>query len=202
MTHYDTLGITPDATPEEIKAAFKRQASKHHPDRKQGDNERMSEINRAMDVLSNPERRAHYDKTGEDKKQGNSFENMVRQCVAQAFSQALSKEGNTVRMATDWVHGQIAHLEKEKQGAKRYIASMEKRRKQIKLKKKKTRADNIAHNIIDDMIRGAKNQIDNFDEAIRISNAAIKEINGYESEEEELQTPRFGQAGSGWIKLG
>lgn len=64
--HYDTLGVDRDAGPDEIKRQFQRMRSKHHPDREGGDAETMSKVNVAYDVLSDPQRRLHYDKTGQD----------------------------------------------------------------------------------------------------------------------------------------
>lgn len=61
--YYKVLGISKNATPEEIKRAFRRLAQKHHPD-KGGNPERFKEINEAYQVLSNPEKRAQYDRFG------------------------------------------------------------------------------------------------------------------------------------------
>lgn len=60
---YDTLGVLPDATPEDIKAAYRARAKQHHPDAG-GDAERFGEIQRAYDVLSDEAKRDRYDKTG------------------------------------------------------------------------------------------------------------------------------------------
>ena len=65
MTLYDTLGVPKDASAEEIKSAFRRNASTHHPDREGGDAEKMAKVNRAYEVLSNPDKREHYDKHGD-----------------------------------------------------------------------------------------------------------------------------------------
>lgn len=65
--HYDVLGIGRGATPEEIKAAFRRLASQHHPDKNPGDDGasvRFKEVNFAYQVLSDPQRRTLYDRFG------------------------------------------------------------------------------------------------------------------------------------------
>jgi curved DNA-binding protein len=58
--HYSTLGIPHGATPEEIKRAYRKMASSHHPD-KGGDKAKFQEIQAAYDTLSDPNARAQYD---------------------------------------------------------------------------------------------------------------------------------------------
>jgi DnaJ-class molecular chaperone len=60
MDHYATLGVAKNATPEDIKRAYRRLAAQHHPDRG-GDTARFQEIQQAYDVLGDPEKRAQYD---------------------------------------------------------------------------------------------------------------------------------------------
>ncbi len=63
---YQILGVSRAATQDEIKRAFRQLAREHHPDVNQDPkaDERFKEINEAYQVLSDPERRAHYDRTG------------------------------------------------------------------------------------------------------------------------------------------
>lgn len=65
--YYDILGVSRDADKEEIKRAYRRLARKYHPDvnKEPGAEERFKEINRAYEVLSEPEMRARYDRFGE-----------------------------------------------------------------------------------------------------------------------------------------
>jgi DnaJ-class molecular chaperone len=60
MDYYNTLGITKDATPDEIKRAFRSLASKHHPD-KGGDTATFQKVQEAYATLSDPEKKAAYD---------------------------------------------------------------------------------------------------------------------------------------------
>jgi DnaJ-class molecular chaperone len=60
MDHYATLGVNKNATPDDIKKAYRKLASKHHPD-KGGDTSMFQKIEEAYRVLSNPEQRQHYD---------------------------------------------------------------------------------------------------------------------------------------------
>ena len=59
MTHYQTLGVDRSATPDEIKRAYRKLASQHHPD-KGGDKTKFQEIQAAYDTLGNEQKRAEY----------------------------------------------------------------------------------------------------------------------------------------------
>ena len=65
--YYHTLWVERTASQEEIKQAFRRLAREHHPDVRKDDptaNDRFKEINEAYQALSDPQRRAHYDRYG------------------------------------------------------------------------------------------------------------------------------------------
>lgn len=64
--YYEVLGVTRSATAEELKAAFRRLAMQYHPDRNKSEDaeERFKELNEAYAVLSDPQKRAAYDRFG------------------------------------------------------------------------------------------------------------------------------------------
>lgn len=60
MTYYNTLGVSEKASTDEIKRAFRKLASQHHPD-KGGDTTKFQEIQQAYDVLGDENKRREYD---------------------------------------------------------------------------------------------------------------------------------------------
>lgn len=64
MTPWETLGVKRTATAKQIREAFQRLTKVWHPDRIGGDEKKMSEINSAYDILSSPQKRLRWEKTG------------------------------------------------------------------------------------------------------------------------------------------
>jgi DnaJ-class molecular chaperone len=58
--YYSTLGVNKTANPEEIKRAYRKLASQHHPD-KGGDKQKFQELQAAYETLSDPSKRSQYD---------------------------------------------------------------------------------------------------------------------------------------------
>ena len=65
--YFEVLGVSKNASEDEIKRAYKKLARKYHPDMNPGDKEaeeKFKEVNEANEVLSNPEKKAKYDQFG------------------------------------------------------------------------------------------------------------------------------------------
>ena len=61
--YYETLGVDKNATPDEIKKAYRKKAIEHHPD-KGGDEELFKELAEAYEVLSDPTKKDNFDRFG------------------------------------------------------------------------------------------------------------------------------------------
>lgn len=68
--YYDVLGISKNATQEEIKKAFRKLAHEHHPDKSNGNADKFKEINEAYQTIGNEQKRKQYDQFGSSFGQG------------------------------------------------------------------------------------------------------------------------------------
>ncbi len=62
--YYEVLGVSKDASADELKKAFRKQAVQHHPDKEGGDETKFKEINEAYEVLKDAQKRQRYDQFG------------------------------------------------------------------------------------------------------------------------------------------
>lgn len=185
--HYETLGVPEDATPEQIKRAYRSRAASAHPDKKSGNEDEMVKINRAFDVLGDPDRRLLYDATGQDSQR--PIDEQVRGLLMQGFQQALGKGSNTILKDVRWfVKEAEAKTVEGQREAKKAIKELESRRKKIKSKGK----ENIFHMIVDKEIQGLKQNIAVMNEGLKVVAAAFKTLDDYESDEKEPQPRGLG----------
>ncbi|MGH9019604.1 MAG: J domain-containing protein [Acidimicrobiales bacterium] len=73
---YEVLEVGHDASPDDLKRAYRRLARQYHPDANSGDpgaEARFKEVSQAYEILSDPERRANYDRFGADVGAGSPF---------------------------------------------------------------------------------------------------------------------------------
>jgi curved DNA-binding protein len=82
IDYYKVLGLDKNASPEDIKKAYRKLARKHHPDLNPNDKEahkKFQQINEANEVLSDPEKRKKYDQYGKDWQHAEQFEQARQQ---------------------------------------------------------------------------------------------------------------------------
>jgi curved DNA-binding protein len=93
VDYYKILGIDKNASPKEVKNAYRKLARKYHPDLNPNDKdakENFQQINEANEVLSDPEKRKKYDQYGKDWQHAEEFEK-AKQYQEQTYNSQGSK---------------------------------------------------------------------------------------------------------------
>ncbi len=97
---YAVLGLERDATPEQIRVAFRRLSKKHHPDRG-GKAEDFTAVVEAYDLLRDPERRAAYDRGEREADKPDPVEvrarSMISDMVEYIITDALNRDNKAMR---------------------------------------------------------------------------------------------------------
>ena len=120
---YEVLGVPRDATEDDIKKAFRKQARKLHPDVNKSPNaeEEFKELNEAYDVLSDPQKRSAYDRFGTDFDDifGGGFGGMGD--IFSSFFSGMGGSSQTRREGRDMGVGLRLTLEEVATGVKKEI---------------------------------------------------------------------------------
>jgi curved DNA-binding protein CbpA len=116
-TLYEELGVDKNASPDEIKKAYRSKASQCHPD-KGGSHEEFVAVQKAYEVLSDPESRQRYDSTGQSEKSQvpNPYE-----LILQIFAQVAESQDET---KVDLVKEVKNHLKQQKVGIRKRIREL------------------------------------------------------------------------------
>jgi curved DNA-binding protein CbpA len=88
---YATLGVSRAATNDEVKRAYRKRAKKAHPDRKGGDHEEMTQLNRAYALLADPAKRAAYDAGDDPDRPSKSLDEEAQELLVGAMEAAFNQ---------------------------------------------------------------------------------------------------------------
>jgi curved DNA-binding protein CbpA len=173
MSHYETLGVKTDASPIEIKRAYRSRAKQSHPD-KGGKQSDFEPIVKAYEVLSDPERRLLYDATGQDKH--TPIETSVQQLLLTLFHQALATDSDIpiIKTVREQVKMGNAKIPEE-------IKRLKERRKKLEAKRKKITAtgQNVVHMIIDGELTNIAGQIAVMEREQEVAKACLEALDSY-----------------------
>lgn len=103
---YKVLGLSPDATDEEVKAAYRKLAKKYHPDLNPGNQraaERMNEINAAYDQIKNPQAQDSYGASYGQSAYGGTYGRTYGGAYGGAYQSAEAGERNELKAARNFI---------------------------------------------------------------------------------------------------
>lgn len=199
MSYYDDLETTASASAEEIKARWRRMSSEYHPDKKGGSVEAMQKINKAYEVLGDPERRAHYDATGEAAEQPPVEEEALRMLMG-ALAQGIEADPlnplRWVQQVLDGVQAQLLQAQNLQQDTKRKLARLTGR---FKVKQ----GENMAQGLIDAKMRDARAALAQIERGLAANASARTMLTNYSFEEPaaepaQASLPRYFSTSTAW----
>lgn len=175
MTHYETLGIEPSATADEIKQAFRRRSSQCHPD-KGGQPEDQAAVNRAYEVLGDEARRAEYDATGSSAEPG-SVQVEARDALLHLFRASIeNSEGDHVQEVRSMLAQHAAGIVNAQRTAETKRARLLKRRARVRAKS----GENLVHMLVDEQVTALDKQLALIPRGLEVNRLALEMLANYE----------------------
>lgn len=179
--HYETLGVDRDADPAAIKKAYRKRARETHPDHG-GDTGEAASVNGAYLVLSDPDKRARYDRTGQDDAPRNEMA-MAMEIAGQFFDRAVLDAGDTFnfRSLTGEAQGAIDKERRQGQQATRTIKEqVERTKKVIARLKHKTDGPDFLTDRLNEIIRKQLHDIAMNEDRLALLARARELLDGYD----------------------
>jgi len=173
---YESLGVDKGASADEIKKAYRKKASEHHPD-KGGDNEKMTEITRAYGVLGNEKGRARYDSTGKEEEE--PFDKRFQEFI-QMFLLKLIETNNVD--STDLI-GELKKIARQNirgtEVAKKDCLARKKRFEKV-LMRLEAKGENRIAGIIQMNVDNCKTEDGNYEDHLEFMGNVLECLDGYE----------------------
>ncbi len=191
MNHYETLGVASDATPDEIKRAFRKKSSQHHPDKPGGDAEKMAAVNAAYECLGDPERRLGYDQTGRDPAKGPTLDDVAEHALQTLIRQLLDdgRPGNLVHMLETHIKRGVESIKKDIALSERVVARLSKQLDRVTRKGGRT---SLFNRVLQEQIGRAESEIEQGRRQIEVSERSLEILREHEDTKPEHEPGRPG----------
>ena len=203
IDYYDVLGVSRDASRDEIRKAYKKLAQKHHPDKHGGSDEaieRFKLIAEAWDVLSDTALRDQFDKTGSVDRNTQSIRVLASGQLAILFQQLLS-DPTIDPMEQDLVLLVCGTIRSKQDQIKQELWNAKKKQNKIRLARSRVRyhgpEGDVFASVVDMMGGELEGRIEELRKSIEIGDVMLEMMEDY-----ELIGQVDGQAGLGLDSLG
>lgn len=168
---YAILGVKRNATGPELRSAKRRKQSEHHPDRG-GDHEKMADINRAYDVLIDPESRAQFDRTGEMPEKVKTLEEIALDGIRMNLVRLL-QDDNVNLDGCDLIGSLKTAAGDKLSKIRKEIPRLEKRLKKMEKARTRMKAESLL-GVFDQLISALKEAIDVLNKEIPVFEKTIE----------------------------
>jgi curved DNA-binding protein CbpA len=205
MDLYNTLGVAKDASPADIKKAYRRRSSQAHPD-KGGSEKAQQAINAAYAVLSDDRKRKHYDETGKDREP--NIDQQANAILLSLLNELLESDDEVtdiIAVGRMKLKGRVVSILTNIEMGKSRVSIIERKRGKVR---RKDSGPNAVDMLIEQKVSRLKAAIADLAEGLAIHQHAIKLLDVYESTEpladfvpQAIHRPMYFSAGDYWTPL-
>jgi len=186
MSLYKTLGVAVTATRKEIKNAYLKLASKLHQDKgDDSDEEKFKEVKHAYDVLSNADKRAHYDRTGEEKPRKNDPNNAIM-AIFKRIMDSGDFDGNIINRIVQHLEADIAKIKRDLTQIDATIKTLKKQKGRVTAK-----GENFFELLLEGKLADLKQSKENMNTAISQGTQLITRVSEYSDEKPQERATMF-----------
>ncbi len=193
---YKTVGVDKKATPKEIKEAFKKKAKELHPDKATGDNAKMTELNHAYQILSDPLKRDRYDTTGDDGPEKSfevKFHMVMNSFLIQIVTQVEDIEyKDMIRILSDQLSMNLEKLNKEKEQTENIVRKFNSTKERIIATENQTLI-----RVLEDNIEVNNTKILQMKEEVKFLERCIETVDTYNYRVDKKEESKVG-----WVHFG
>lgn len=195
---YEILDVPKDASESDIKKAYRKKAQTSHPDKDGGDEELFKAVQKAYEILSDANKRKHYDETGEESKD-NLNNDVIESLIGIVLNVVQGndvKRNNILATAITLVHRQQdAHRSKRKQAELEHERLVEAARRISCVEGK----ENILKLALESQANRIKMALQEIDKVLSIGEEILVVIADYSYETDQMPTWGTGQTFHAWF---
>ncbi len=186
MNLYERLNVAADATTEAIKKSYRALARKHHPDKPSGDTDTMQEIQHAYSVLSDDDKRAHYDRTGEEQTaaQQDPVDAVLTSLFTEIVKGAMEQDFNVVAKAKELLSESLQQANDMLKKAYKHQRKLKKLIKRVEC----THEDNFFNMAAGAQLGNAEHAITENKKAIEVAKKCLARLEEYADAHIETRT--------------